>query len=51
MTNVFAGTLLPLMALRVISRGRSSQVAFGEKRTSIGRQDRLFRSRMTHIGL
>jgi hypothetical protein len=35
------------MALRVISRGRSSRVAFGEKRTSIGRQDRPVRSRMT----
>jgi len=50
MTNVFAGTLLPLMALRVISRGRSSQVGFGEKRTSIGRQDRPVRSRMTRFG-
>ena len=49
MTNVFAGTLLPLMALRVISRGRSSQVAFGEKRTSTGRQSRLVWSRMTQL--
>jgi hypothetical protein len=39
----------PEMPLRVISRGRSSQVAFGEKRTSTGRQSRLVWSRMTQV--
>jgi len=49
-TSAFYGPACLLLALRVISRGRSSQVAFGEKRTSIGRQDRPVRSRMTHFG-
>ena len=35
------------MALRVISRAHNNQVAFGEKRTSTGRQSRPVRSRMT----
>jgi hypothetical protein len=35
------------MAHRVISRARNNQVAFGEKRTSTGRHDRLARSQMT----
>jgi hypothetical protein len=37
----------PVLALRVISRVRNNQVAFGAKRTSDDRQDRLHRSRMT----
>jgi len=41
----------PFMALRVISRGRSSQVAFGEKRTLSGRRGPLAKSRMTWSGL
>ena len=39
------------MALRVISRAHNNQVAFGEKRTSTGRQSRPVRSRMTQNGL
>jgi acetyl esterase/lipase len=38
----------PLLALRVISRARNNQVAFGEKRTSAGRQNPLTWSQMTH---
>jgi len=37
----------PFLARRDILRCRASLVAFGEKRTSNGRQDRLARSRMT----
>src|SRR4029077_710599 len=38
----------PVMAHRVISLQSSVSVAFGEKRTSSGGQDRLAQSRMTH---
>jgi hypothetical protein len=38
------------MAHRVISRLCSNLIAFGEKRTSIGRQDWLDQSRMTRSG-
>jgi hypothetical protein len=34
----------------VISSGHNNQVAFGEKRTSTGRHDRLAQSRMTLNG-
>jgi hypothetical protein len=40
----------PFLALRVISRLCSDLIAFGEKRTSNGRQDRPVRSKMTHSG-
>jgi hypothetical protein len=39
-----------VVALRVISHARDNQVAFGEKRTSTGRQSRLVWSRMTRCG-
>jgi hypothetical protein len=37
----------PVLALRVISRAQNNQVAFGEKRTSTGKQGRLVWSRVT----
>src|ERR1700758_1401824 len=40
----------PEMALRVISLQSSAAVAFGGKRTSTGRHDRLARSQMTQLG-
>jgi hypothetical protein len=39
-----------LLAHRVISRARNNQVAFGEKRTSAGRQNPLTWSQMTQTG-
>ena len=45
----FAAAHESVLADRVISRARINQVAFGEKRTSIGRQDRPVQSRMTQL--